>query len=165
MDMIGIISDTHDNKDAIMKIVEILNKMDIDLIFHAGDHIAPFTVRWMSRFNAEVIGVAGNNDGETKLLKKFYEDNGWRFEEFLAEIEYKGKKIVLTHGTYPKVVEALYKSGLYDIVVYGHTHEVYIGKYGDTRVINPGEACGYLTGRRTIAVYDVDRDEVRIIDL
>ncbi len=41
--MIGIMSDSHDNLDAIRKAVKIFNNEDLDLVIHAGDLISPFT--------------------------------------------------------------------------------------------------------------------------
>jgi len=163
--IIGIISDTHDNKDSIMKAVDKLNQLGIKYLIHAGDHIAPFTVRWMSKFNGKVYGVAGNNDGEIQILKKLYEDNGWVFRELLLTLELEGKKMVVTHGTYPELVDLLVKSEKYDIVIYGHTHEYKTEKVGRTLVINPGEACGYLTGKRTMAILNMRNMDVKILDL
>ena len=42
---IGIIADTHDNLPNIEKAVETFNKGNIDLLFHAGDFVSPFTAR------------------------------------------------------------------------------------------------------------------------
>ncbi len=43
--MIGILSDSHDNLDAIKKAVNLLNKKKVDLVIHAGDLISPFTAQ------------------------------------------------------------------------------------------------------------------------
>jgi putative phosphoesterase len=162
--MIGVISDTHDNKDAIMEAIRILNEEGVKIVIHAGDHISPFSVRWMKKLNSKVYGVAGNNDGETTLLKKLYDESGWVFRDFLLEVDINGKRIVVNHGTYEEVVNALISSGRYDIVIHGHTHEVRIENIGNTLVLNPGEACGYLTDRRTIALLDTINLDVRIIE-
>ena len=44
-EVIGIISDTHDNIYMIDKAVEELNKRQVRLVLHAGDYISPFTVQ------------------------------------------------------------------------------------------------------------------------
>jgi len=32
-------------------------------------------------------------------------------------------------------------------------------------VVNPGEVCGYLSGKSTIALFDTVKREVRLVDL
>ena len=62
--LVGIISDTHDNRMAIGKAVELFNQRGVSRVFHAGDFIAPFTVIDFSKLNCEMTMVFGNNDGE-----------------------------------------------------------------------------------------------------
>lgn len=160
---IGVISDTHDNKEAIFKAIDILNDEDVDMVFHAGDHISPFVVKWLSNLNSRVIGVAGNNDAEKELLKERYEELGWKFSDYLSILDFEGR-IVLLHGTNEKVVEAFLYSGLYDVVVRGHRHEVIVEYIGNTLHLSPGEVCGYLSGKRTLAILRMPEKNVEIID-
>jgi len=69
------------------------------------------------------------------------------------------------HGTSPVLLKALAESGLYDIVIYGHTHQAVIEKRGRTLVVNPGELCGCLTGRSSYALINVEKLEVDLIYL
>jgi putative phosphoesterase len=50
-------------------------------------------------------------------------------------------------------VTALVKSGNYDIVIRGHTHKLEV-KPGKCMMINPGEICGYLSGKKTVILLD-----------
>jgi len=50
-------------------------------------------------------------------------------------------------------------------VVHGHAHEAKVYRKGRTLIVNPGEACGYLTGRSTIALLDTSKLEVKIVEL
>jgi putative phosphoesterase len=50
-------------------------------------------------------------------------------------------------------VTALVKSGNYDIVIRGHTHKLEV-KQGKCMMINPGETCGYLSGKKTVILLD-----------
>ncbi len=160
---IGVVSDTHDNKDAILKMVDILNREKVEVVLHAGDHIAPFVVKWMGKLKARVIGVAGNNDAEKELLRKRYEENNWSFSIHTAILNLDGK-IALLHGTDEMVVEALLHSGLYDVVVRGHLHKVKVDYIGDTLHLMPGEVCGYLSRKRTLAVLKMPEKTVEIIE-
>lgn len=64
----------------------------------------------------------------------------------------------------PKFLKALIASGKYDLIIYGHTHKVDI-REGQPLVINPGECGGWLTGRRTVAIVDLETMKVEIYDL
>jgi hypothetical protein len=79
-------------------------------------------------------------------------------------LELGGKKIALLHGTHEEIVGALAKSGSFDVVVRGHTHRA--GITGERPlIINPGEVCGYLSGQRTVAVFDTAEMRGEIISL
>lgn len=67
------------------------------------------------------------------------------------------------HGTSPILLNALVKSGLYDVVVYGHTHKAVIERVGKTLVVNPGELCGCLTNRSTYAVLNLESLEAELV--
>jgi predicted phosphodiesterase len=56
-------------------------------------------------------------------------------------------------------------STFHEVIVHGHVHEAKAYKKGTTLVINPGEVCGYLTGKSSIAVLDIESKEARIIQL
>ncbi|AFL94856.1 putative metallo-dependent phosphatase [Thermococcus cleftensis] len=158
--LIGIMSDTHDNLQAIAKAVELFNRENVELVIHAGDYVAPFVARELKKLKAPLKGVFGNNDGERKGL---YEALGIYDE--LIELEADGMKIAVTHGTNGVLVRALVRSRLYDVVVVGHTHRYEIREEGRTILVNPGEVCGYVSGVKSVALLDTRKREVRIINL
>ncbi len=162
--MIGIISDTHDNLDAIRKAVDFLNSQGVSLVLHAGDFIAPFTVKEFKKLDSPLVGVFGNNDGERKGLGEKFSQMGTHLKDFI-ELEHKGKRIALYHGTIEGFVSALVKSGDYDVVIRGHTHSPEIKKENNTLVINPGEVCGYLTGKRTLVLLDVGKMDAQLFGI
>jgi len=152
--MIGIVSDSHDNLEAIREAVVFLNAQNVSMVLHAGDFVAPFTVREWKNLKCPFHGVFGNNDGEKKGLTRAYLEMGTELKEF-EEINSDGKKIALYHGTITEFLSALISGGEYDVVVRGHTHNPEIKKEGRTLVINPGEICGYLTGNKTLCLLDL----------
>jgi len=168
---IGIIADTHDNLDAISKAVGVFNREGIELLIHAGDFVAPFTEQPFRKLGAPLVGIFGNNDGDKLLLKEKYREKGvGELYEDPHELELATKKLIVTHR--PKIVSALAASGRYDVIIYGHTHQAEIehtsgksGTHGQLWIINPGECCGYLTGRKTVALLDLEKDRVRIEEL
>lgn len=164
--MLGIISDTHDNLTAVDDALEIFKKEGVKLIIHLGDIISPFTLRKFQGFQLQ--GIFGNNDGDKVLLQTIAGDMGFRIEDGPLELEIQGKKFLLVHGygsveRTKKLVESFVNSGNYDFVLYGHTHQIDVRRVGHTLVLNPGEACGYLTGKRSLALLDVESSSARII--
>jgi putative phosphoesterase len=149
---IGIIADTHDNLPQVAKAVELFNHQRVDLVLHAGDFVAPFAAREFTGLQMRLTGVFGNNDGDKLLLLNRLKGKGELYEDY-HELELEGKKIVLMHQ--PKFLEALIASRRYDLIVYGHTHQIDI-REGSPLVINPGECCGWTTGNSTVAIVDLD---------
>jgi putative phosphoesterase len=160
--MIGIMSDSHDNLKSIDKAVKTFNKSDVELVVHAGDLISPFTINEFKKLKSEFIAVYGNNDGEREGLKKAYESL-CILEDF-KEISIEGWKFSIIHGTNHSIVDAIVQSDKYDVVIRGHTHQFEIIN-GETLVINPGETCGYVTGKQTVVLLDTDELSYQKVDL
>jgi len=164
--LIGLIADTHDNLPMVDKAVKKLNEMNVGLVLHAGDYVAPFVIPKFKKLKAKLIGVFGNNDGDHELLKKrFNEYEDLEVHGNFAEIIVGGLKIALLHGDEEELLEALINSQSFDIVVHGHIHKAEVYQKGKTLIVNPGEVCGYLSGKSTIALLDTDRREAEIIEL
>ncbi len=161
---IAIISDTHDNKEAAVKAARIAETKGVSVMLHLGDIIAPFTPKFMlQEFHGRFIAVFGNNDGERPFLVKTVSSLGGEIGPAPKIIELDGRKIIMMHE--PFAVESIAKSGDFDIVAYGHTHELRNEKIGDTLLLNPGEACGYLTGKKTFMIIDLQTMDVEIVEI
>lgn len=164
--IIGLVSDTHDRLPIIEKAVKRLNEENVELVLHAGDYVAPFVIPLFKDLKAKLVGVFGNNDGDHELLKKrFGENRNLEIRGRFAMIAVDGLKIALLHGEEEEFVQALIESGGFDVVVHGHTHMAGTYRKGKTLVVNPGEVCGYLSGKSTIALLDTAKREAEIIQL
>ncbi len=148
---IGVMSDSHDNLPLIRRAVERFNEERVELVLHAGDFISAFTAGILSGLDSRLVGVFGNNDGEKIFLKKRFQSFGELHEDY-AELELAGKKIVIMHQ--PKFLDILAASDAYDLIIYGHTHQIDI-RPGPPMVLNPGECGGWLTNQPTVAVVDL----------
>ncbi|XHH10445.1 MAG: metallophosphoesterase [Candidatus Bathyarchaeia archaeon] len=164
--LIGLISDTHDNLQQVEKAVKHLNTVGVQLVLHAGDYCAPFTIAKFKALNCKLIGVFGNNDGDHELLKKrFSETQNCEVHGRFAQIETGGYKIALLHGDEPELLFALIGSQSFNAVVHGHSHNKGIEQRGNSLIVNPGELCGYLTGKPTLALLDTEKNEAKIVEL
>jgi putative phosphoesterase len=63
------------------------------------------------------------------------------------------------------LLNTLIDTGYFDAVVHGHSHNKGTQQRGKTLVINPGELCGYLTGKVSFALLDTERKEAKIVEL
>ncbi|MEM2869332.1 MAG: metallophosphoesterase [Thermoplasmata archaeon] len=161
--LIGLISDTHDSLPAVEAAALVMRKRGVGLVLHAGDIVAPFVAPALAKAGVRVVAVYGNNDGERAGLKKRFKEIG-ELAGDLAEVDPEGRRVAVYHGTERALADALTGCGRYDLVVLGHTHEPRIERRGRTLVVNPGEACGYLTGKRTLALVDTGSMEAELVD-
>lgn len=161
---VGIVSDTHDSHENVLKIVDILNDRKVDYVLHAGDIVSPFTAKTFALVTcAKFIAVFGNNEGEKLFVKETIEGFGGEIYEYAYTGEIAGRKIFMTHV--PTTLDEVVQSGKYDLVVYGHTHKQDIRKVGDTLVINPGEATDWITGRAMFVILELDDMSYEIINV
>ncbi len=161
---IGIMADTHDNIEAIKSAMRFFNEQKVNLVIHCGDIVAPSVVPLFKELKPELKVVFGNNDGDRFTLRRRLEAIGAEvFEEF-GEFTVNGAKICFLHGGVETIVTALVKSGMFKAVIRAHSHEAGVFE-GETLMINPGEASGMLTGRRTVAIYDLKRNRAEIVEM
>jgi len=164
--LIGIMADTHDNLPLVEKAVQKLNEENVGLVLHAGDYVAGFVILKFKELHAKLIGVFGNNDGDHELLKKRFSENpNLDMRGNFADVTVDGMRIALLHGSDRELLKALIESQSFDVVVHGHSHLAEAYKKGKTLVINPGEVCGYLTGKPTISLFDTAKREARQVEL
>jgi putative phosphoesterase len=162
--IVGLVSDTHDNIHMIDRAVERLNEERVGLVLHAGDYVSAFTARHFEPLDAPLIGVFGNNCAERDLLGRVYSEAGAEIRGFFAEVDAGGLRVALLHGHRKEDVDRAHGGG-YDVIVWGHTHRASIGEEGGVLVVNPGEVCGYLSGRCTIAFLDTARRAAWLCEL
>lgn len=158
---IGILSDTHDHLPNIAKAVELFLEVGVEAVIHGGDFCSPFTLaefKPLAGKGLKMYAVFGNNDGDRALLVR----RGGEFCSFQD-----GSRIVTLDGRtfavmhYPDLAGDIFKSGAYDVVVYGHDHKLRVE--GDVRkLLNPGTCSGYLADAATVAVLETSDLKVEI---
>ncbi|MCM8774549.1 MAG: metallophosphoesterase [Candidatus Omnitrophica bacterium] len=155
---IGILSDTHDNITNINRALDWFKDKGISFFIHAGDYIAPFSLRPYFDKGFDFIGVFGNNDGEKEGLVKI--SRGKIFSPpYLFNL--CKRDILIVHD----LSQTKSDTSNISIVIFGHTHKPQIFRKDKTLFVNSGEVCGWLTGRITIGILDLERIEAEIIEL
>ena len=130
--------------------------------------MSPFSARFLREAVGEgvrIVGVWGNNEGERPFFLEVARKFGIEILGEAGELEVGGRLVAVYHGTSPVLLNALVKSGLYDVVATGHTHIAALERHGKTLVVNPGELCGCLTGRSSYAVVDLEKLEAELVFL
>jgi len=153
--VIGALSDTHDNLPLIEKAVGFFNKKKTAFVLHAGDFVSPFTIPKLKALRCPWQGVFGNNDGEKRGLSKA---SGGLIREGPIKLLLSGRQVVLVHDKASLGRRAV-KAG---VLVFGHTHEASVEKRGDLLLVNPGECSGWLTGKSSVALIDLERLSAKV---
>lgn len=154
---IGILSDTHNNADKIIKAVEFFNLRQTELVLHAGDFSFASSAKLFSKLTMPMIAVFGNNDLDTYDLEKTIMPFGQIYSAPYS-FTVDDKRFMLTHRLYSTETK-------FDYMVYGHTHKPHIQKTPSGMFINPGETSGRRYGRSTVAILETETNHAEIFDL
>ncbi|MCB9099213.1 MAG: metallophosphoesterase [Anaerolineales bacterium] len=163
--LIGVFSDIHDNLDNLQKALAVFKSRNVKSLIFCGDFCSPIPSRVVGgEFDGDVHVVFGNGDGDrfaiSNIAKTQYPNLKLHGE--YAELEFDGVKVAVTH--YPFYAQALARTGDYQAVFSGHTHEQTEERFGDCLWLNPGEVLGWK-GSPTCAIYNTDTNSAEIIAL
>ena len=186
---VGIVSDIHCNAAGLLEALRLMG--DVDEVFCLGDSI------WEYRFSNDVAQILKDRAAQVILgnhEEGFFGPHGARARardgidpdllDWLAnrphrvEIETGGKTLLLVHSTpweprgayvYPETSDlARFGEADADFVLYGHTHQQLVRRFGRVLVVNPGSAGDGRDARNgrllSCAVLDTASEEARIID-
>jgi putative phosphoesterase len=157
----GILSDSHDQRAAAENALALFREEDVGIILHLGDVCAPEVLAGYRASGIPLVGVFGNNDYDREGLQ---EATGGSFHDgpFLHIVE--GRRILMAHS-FRELQPELGERGRFDLVLFGHTHRALTMRVGKALVLNPGELCGFVRGKPTCAVVDLETVEARIVEI
>jgi putative phosphoesterase len=156
---IGIVSDTHGNHRTVMRALAELRERGITTILHCGDIDDPETVELFRNFTTHF--VFGNCDSDKGALRAAMADIGATLHDHFGSIELEGVKLAFTHGDNSTLMRDVERSGYYDFLFYGHTHQAEEHQNGPTRIINPGAL--HRARPKTFVVLDLASREVESV--
>ena len=160
---VGLISDTHDRIPAIAELVRQMQAAGVGMVLHAGDYCSPFALKPLEDAHVSLAGVFGRNDGDRQGLQTRAQSAfGAELFESPHSFEINDTRIMLVHD-----IGDVQKRSIasHDIVVHGSTHQQEMKTRGDTLIVNPGEACGWLYGTPSAAILDLDTKQVEFLSL
>ncbi len=157
--LIGLLSDTHNNRPSVRFALDIFAALGIETIFHAGDLISANLLDEFLEFS--LFLSFGNGDDSLMISSKASRLSERLLCEDIVEQTLAGKRICMLHGDYKIELENRIASGDYDFVIHGHTHRYRDERVGSTRVINPGALGGRFIGERSFATLDLTKNELQ----
>ncbi len=161
--LIGLISDTHDRVPAVAELLNQMVERGVGMVLHAGDYCSPFALKPFQDANVALAGVFGRNDGDPEGLRAFAAQGmGLELFESPHSLTIGEHKILLVHDIGDVAARSV---KAHHVVVHGNEHQQSMKTRGDTLIINPGEACGWIHGAPTAAVLDLDSKHVEFIKL
>lgn len=162
--IVGVFSDVHDNIEALRRVMDDFKTKRVARAIFCGDFCSPIPSRVMGESGLAIDCVFGNGDGDRLTIYRFAtsEFQNLTIHGEHAELEIDGRKIAVTH--YPLYAQALGRTGDYDAVFSGHTHEVHEQVFGHCIWVNPGEVFGWK-GSPSYAYYDTGDNTASIVRL
>ena len=163
--MIGVVSDTHDNVNAVESIVETFEDEGADTVVHCGDYIAPPVLPFFDTDAFELHGVLGNNDGEVEGLNAAFDAIDAQLHGRFADLTLEGARFAVLHGESKDEVDALAEGDAYDYVLYGHYHVKEKRDADGTTVLNPGAHFPTVPDEhRTVTLVDTEKEGIESVE-
>lgn len=160
---IGLLSDSHDRVPAMRALVERMLAEGVSVIIHAGDFCSPFALRTLHDLQVPLLGVFGRNDGDREGLRAAAQGGlGVELYESPHSFSFGGQQILVVHD-----INDVHERSLtqHQVVVHGSTHVAEMKMRGDTVIVNPGEACGWVFGEPSAAILDLQSKAVEFLKL
>ncbi|MBU0619352.1 metallophosphoesterase [Patescibacteria group bacterium] len=172
---IGVLSDIHDNITNLRKAFSVFKKQKVEKVIFCGDLASAFTVGYFKELGLPVWTVWGNNEGDRlgviRRIKKHQLDIQYAPKAGLMwQLKLGNKKVVIFHGHQYEITNTLVNSGLFDVVLTGHTHCSHVKTAAKTLWLNSGSVCGWVDldlkpVKSSVAVLNLTNLQAEIIEL
>ena len=158
--LVGVLSDTHDRLPTFRRALQLFAERNVSAILHAGDYVAPFAAKLLApdAIRVPLYCIYGNNDGERQGLKAVLPG----LTDGPLAIELAGRRIAMHHFIdwfEPADIEPA------DVVISGHNHKSSVATRTGKLFLNPGECCGWVNDRCTVALLDLESMDAEIFDV
>ncbi len=159
--LVGILADTHDEKQRTRKAVEFLRSEGAEFLIHCGDLIGHEILAICSVL--PVYFVFGNHDADmTQILEEAAIGCDAVCLQWGGEITIAGKRIAVVHGHLTMDLRPLVDAAP-DYLLSGHSHEARDWMQGTTRRINPGAL--HCADEYSVALLDLVTGDVKFISV
>ncbi len=163
---ICILSDSHDNRTLLEQSVKQAKEDGVEAVLHCGDVVAAGTLTVLNKYGLPVHVIHGNNAGDSYTMHRVVEKSQGLITYYGqdAGISLGDRRIFIVH--YPHYAEAMALTGDWDLICFGHDHEVAVRtvtniKGEQTVLANPGTVAG-IGAKPTYIIADLDSMEFEI---
>lgn len=157
---IAVLSDIHDDKKTLSSVLDQIARQDIKMIFALGDYVSFTNFKRLAQTDLPIVAVFGNMDKSQEKIESWVREanKDITLRREMNRVKVDSRNIALTH--FPEIAEKLLKSGMYDAVFFGHTHQAEQRFDEKTLVANPG-----AVKDRSYGVYDSETNEFKIVNV
>jgi uncharacterized protein len=161
---IGLLSDTHNNLANLQRALEVFRGEGIQTLFHCGDLTEIEVAHALDGFR--VVCVLGNGDYLSGAIRQaLLAQDPHNYVGLVYRGELGGARIAATHGHLTGQVDELLRSGSFDYVFKGHSHQHRDERIGGTRLINPGALGGMRREERRACILDLASGQARFVEI
>jgi putative phosphoesterase len=166
---IAILSDIHDNLWNLAVAMDAV--AGSDALICCGDLCSPFVVDELARFEQDIHVVFGNNDADLfRITAKAAKLTNVHLHGEFFETSFGAKRFAVNHFDF--IARPLAQSGRFDVVCFGHNHELEISHERECLLINPGPIMGaeFGSGKKrdvtpSFVIYDTCTGEPEVFEL
>ncbi|MBN1136607.1 MAG: YfcE family phosphodiesterase [Anaerolineae bacterium] len=168
---IGLIGDTHvPSLSPVLSAHIEMAFSGLDIILHVGDICELYVLKEFQEKYTLTIAVAGESDSEEvrryvdeKRVVSFGQRRIGMIHGHQFEAQHHGMLDSLRRWLKLRPSEAAFEAFLLsqfaddqvDAIVYGHTHQPYVGMHGNILLFNPGAAVAIPGHRASVGILDV----------
>ena len=158
---IGIVSDTHGHIGNTIQAVRVLQDHKVELVIHCGDIGSIDVVELFA--GTPTHFVFGNVDSSAEQMRRAIEQAEQTCHGRFGSLDLEGRKIAFLHSDDSRQFRETIRSGEWDLVCYGHTHEAESHRERNTLVLNPGAL--YRANPHSLAIVELPSIQVEHVTL
>lgn len=161
--LIGVMSDTHNNRDNTLAALEIFSQRGISTIVHCGDLGQSDLLDLFTGFDL-YLAIGNTDQHPEELRRRAKQINPLNQVDYHLQLHLSGKSIWVVHDLFLQDVSS---NPSPDFIFHGHTHRPAIKHLSSqTTLINPGTTGGAMrAGAHTMTILDVSTSQATFITL
>ncbi len=157
MTRIVVISDTHTRSLEVLPHGIVKELADADWVVHCGDYTTISLLRELRHLAKRFIGVYGNTDPNE--VREELPDK--------AVFEVEGRRIGVIHPSWGGEPFGIEKDVVrefdgVDVILFGHTHDLYHGRIAGVVLLNPGQPYPSFTIPASLGIVTVGPDGMEV---
>ncbi|MGD9612640.1 MAG: metallophosphoesterase [Kiritimatiellia bacterium] len=160
---VGLLSDTHNHLRESRRALDLLVARGARHLVHCGDageDVVDLLSAVCQTHGIRAHVAVGNCDRAHPEDAPFRTSPAGIERAEAPDFVLAGKRCLVLHGDRAEVLQQALGTGQFDFVFTGHTHAPADRRVGKTRLLNPGSAARSRQGPPTVALLDLETEQV-----